>query len=116
MALGDWTTATAALQASLRRLAASERRARALGHADLAALYLRRGHLEKSLRHWHAFLGDFPALCSDRANCRLDDMRKLLASYPSHPGAAALLRRTRGLAGPAFAAPPGGGFRRGGGR
>nr|WP_239157850.1 hypothetical protein [Streptomyces sp. SID13726] len=92
---GDHRTAVRALDLSLRRRPADERRSRALSLAELAELQLAAGHLEQACRTGHEFLDVLPHIHSARAEVRLRALTAGLRPHATNTVAAALLARAR---------------------
>ncbi|MEU4408592.1 hypothetical protein AB0F88_29080 [Streptosporangium sp. NPDC023963] len=96
-ALDDRPAAADALAASIRHRPATERRARALTSATLAALHLDQGHLEQAALTWHAFLDDYPHLRSGRTRAALSTLKARLRPYQRNALARAVLQRAMAI-------------------
>ncbi|MEU5883695.1 hypothetical protein [Spirillospora sp. NPDC047279] len=91
--LGDRDGAIGALEQSIARRPAGERRSRTITLARLAELQLRRGHLERAAATWHLFLDEYPAVRSGRARTAFASMYAGLRSFRANQAARELLER-----------------------
>jgi tetratricopeptide (TPR) repeat protein len=91
--LGDRDGAIQALESSVRRRPAAERRSRALALARLAELYLDKGELDAACGTWHRYLQDYPHLRSRRVSRAHASMRARLRPHMNNTSVTALWRR-----------------------
>lgn len=99
--LGDRPGAIRVLSESVRRRAADERRSRAITLASLAELHLDQGHLDESIAACHAFIDDYPPLCSSRARSALAHLTARLRPHAANHSARQLLVRAAAVSRPA---------------
>lgn len=97
-ALGDVPGSIEAMKASNRARPPMEKQGNAHANGLLAQRQLEVGHLEAACETWGAFLDDYAALSSARADEHFTIMRRRIRPYLSNPRARELNERARELA------------------
>ncbi|MCF6523424.1 hypothetical protein [Streptomyces sp. JJ36] len=92
--LGDRSGAVTELRSSLRARPVTERRARALSHAELAEVLLSAGRLDEACAAWRVFLEECSLVRSGRARHARARMATLVRPYRREPRVRALLVRS----------------------
>ncbi|MFJ9423433.1 hypothetical protein [Streptomyces sp. NPDC101249] len=97
-ALGDVPGSITAMKASNRVRPAVEKQGNAHANGLLAQRQLEVGHVEAACDTWHAFLDDYAALSSSRADEHFDIMRRRIRPYAKNAKVRELNERARELA------------------